>query len=141
MAQKKRRKLRIMGPKESIQDLGKRFNRLKKGSIGKSVSSAGEGLKKAGKWAQTRTFTGETSLFSKKQFSGGKKKTTKSKSKIAGAGDSPGAARAKAAAKARKKTIAQVQAENKKSMQAAARKRHDDFQKKNKRGKYRVSKK
>ena len=76
MAQKKnRRTLRIMGPKESIKDLGARFKRLKKGPIGKSVSSAGEGIKKAGKWAKTRTFTGETSLFSRKQFSGGKKKT------------------------------------------------------------------
>ena len=78
-----KRKLRIMGFKESIKDVGTRFNRLKKGPIGRSVSKAGEGIKKADKWAKTRTFTGETSLFSRKQFSGGKKKTTKSKASTA----------------------------------------------------------
>ena len=100
MAQKRnRRTLRIMGPKESIKDLGARFKRLKKGPIGKSVSSAGEGIKKAGKWAQTRTFTGETSLFSRKQFSGGKKKTTKRK--ITPANENRGAEAAKEMARKR----------------------------------------
>ena len=39
MAEKRnKRRLRIMGPKESIQDLGRRLK-----PIGKSVSSAGDG--------------------------------------------------------------------------------------------------
>ena len=73
-----------------------------------------------------------------------KKQIKKNKLKVTGSADKPGAVRAKEMAKSRiksGKTIAQVQAENKKSMQAAARKKHDDFQKKHKRGKYRVSKK
>ncbi len=106
--EKKRRKLRIMGPKESIKDLGKRWDRLKKGTIGKTVSKTAEGVKKAGKWAKTRTFTGETSLFSRKQFGGGKKKTTKSKT-VKGRKLSPYEAR---------------QAERKAAMQDRARARH-----------------
>ena len=65
--------------------------------------------------------------------------TKKSKLKIEGAGDTPGAAAAKEMARKRKKkgiTFEQARAKQDKDMRDAARKRHDEWQKKNKRGKY-----
>jgi len=98
-------------------------------------------------WTNPKPYSGKAGLFSqvKNPFRKSEKSSKKSnKLKIAGAGDKPGATRAKEMAKSRikaKKTIAQSHADNMSSMRKAAAKRHDDFQKKNKRGKYRVSKK
>ena len=68
-----------------------------------------------------------------------KKKNKKSKLKITPAHDNPGAEAAKEMARKRKKkgiTFEQARAKQDKDMRDAARKRHDDWQKKNKRGKY-----
>ena len=65
--------------------------------------------------------------------------TKKSKLKITPAHDNPGAAAAKEMARKRKKkgiTFEQAKAKQDKDMRDAARKRHDEWQKKNKRGKY-----
>jgi len=65
--------------------------------------------------------------------------TKKSKLKITPAHDNPGAEAAKEMARKRKKkgiTFEQAKAKQDKDMRDAARKRHDEWQKKNKRGKY-----
>ena len=67
----------------------------------------------------------------------GKKKSTTSKNKIAGAGDTPGAARAKAMAKARiksGKTIAQAEAERDAKMKKGLKERHAAWKKARKAG-------
>ena len=68
----------------------------------------------------------------------GKKKSTTSKNKIAGAGDTPGAARAKAMAKARiksGKTIAQAEAERDAKMKKGLKERQAAWKKARKEGK------
>ena len=113
-------------------------------SIEASQKKGWEGSRKSNKKSASEGFTGGVLggniPGSKRSKIGSKSTKTDNKSNL----KISGAERAKAMAKARKdagKTIAQSHADNMSSMRKAAAKRHDDFQKKNKRGKYRVSKK
>jgi len=90
-------------------------------------------------WGKGKNFEAGQKKLQKNNSASKSSSTKKNKLKITPAHDNPGAEAAKEMARKRKKkgiTFEQARAKQDKDMRDAARKRHDEWQKKNKRGKY-----